>query len=123
MELPPFSVTRPAIDTIEAVGGTVRVDLEPGGCSGHAYSWTLGPPRDDDAVYGCEGAWLVVSAAAGAVLRGATVDYNARIKPPRFRVLRNPNTAERCPCNRSFGEPWPGRGSPDCRADRPMPWD
>jgi iron-sulfur cluster assembly accessory protein len=122
MRLPPFRVTRPAIDTIEAVGGTVRVDLEPGGCSGHAYSWTLAPPRDDDAVYGCEGAWLVVSAAAGAALRGATVDYNARIKPPRFRVLGNPNTPERCPCNRSFGDPWPGRGHPDCRAAQPMPW-
>lgn len=33
--LPPFLVTQAAIDQLVAVGGTVRVDIEPGGCSGH----------------------------------------------------------------------------------------
>ncbi|HZB51606.1 MAG TPA: iron-sulfur cluster assembly accessory protein [Mycobacteriales bacterium] len=123
MRFPPFTVTRPAIDQIEVVGGCVRVDLEPGGCSGRAYAWALADARPGDEVYGCEGAWLVVSADARPVLDGAVVDYGAALKPPRFRVVRNPNTVERCACNRSFGRPWPGRGHPDCRARDPMPWD
>lgn len=123
MRMPPFLVTRPAIDQIETVGGCVRLDLEPGGCSGSAYVWSLDRPRAGDAVYGCEGAQLSVSAEAGAVLSGATLDFGRALRPPRFRVVRNPNTPQRCACNRSFGRPWPGRGHPGCRSREPMPWD
>jgi hypothetical protein len=49
--------------------------------------------------------------------------YGARLKPPRFRVLVNPNTPLRCPCRRSFGVEWPGREQPDCQSYVPMPWD
>jgi iron-sulfur cluster assembly accessory protein len=122
MELPPFRVTGTAIAQIETVG-VVRIDLVDGGCCGTAYDVGTGPAQDGDCSFGCEGARLVVSAAAVAVLSGATLDYGSRLKPPRYRVLANPHTPERCPCNRSFGQPWPGRGQPDCRAKLPMPWD
>jgi hypothetical protein len=58
-----------------------------------------------------------------SVLPGATLDYAGRLKPPRFRVLRNPNTTHVCACRRSFGEPWPGPRQPACRSYQPMPWD
>lgn len=120
--LPPFEVTETAIANIESVGGTVRVTLDRGGCCGTTYAFGSGEGDPSDHRFGCHGAWLLVTDEALEVLRGARVDYSDRLAPRRFRVLRNPNTPHRCPCNRSFGAPWPGRGQPDCRARAPMPW-
>lgn len=125
--LPPFTVTQAAIDEIERLGGHVRVELTDGGCCGIAYAFTI--PEADSARdptrhrYGCEGAWLSISDEASAILDGATLDYASRLRPPRFRVIRNPNTEHVCPCRRSFGAPWPGAGSANCRSYLPMPWD
>lgn len=119
---PPFAVTTAAVEQIEAVGGAVRVDLQAGGCCGSTYVFTAEPAARADLTFGCPGALLAVSRGALQVLTGAKLDYSGRMKPPRFRVIGNPNTPERCPCNRSFGDQWPGRGQPDCRARTPMPW-
>lgn len=124
---PPFQVTPAAIAMIEQLGGAMLIDLEPGGCCGTAYTYesvacTMAASTHVEA-YGCPGAWLLVTRRAGSVLPGATVDYGARLRPPRFRILRNPNTPQTCPCRRSFGAPWPGPGRPACRSYDPMPWD
>lgn len=123
--LPPFTVTPAAIDEIEAAGGVVRLDVVDGGCCGRTYAFTLGDsaPAAGDERFGCRGAYLDISEAAADVLTGATLDYSGKLKPPRFRVLRNPNTEEICACRRSFGAPWPGPGQPTCRSYSPMPWD
>lgn len=124
---PSFTVTEAAVDAIASLGGAVLVDLEDGGCCGTAYAYRLvdadSPAPADSERYGCDGAWLHVSPAADTVLEGATLDYGVRLKPPRFRVVRNPNTPETCSCRRSFGAPWPGPGQPGCRSYMPMPWD
>ncbi len=119
--LPPFSVTEAAIEQLVTVGGAVRVDIEPGGCSGQAWVFAQELPGEGDEAYGCPGAVLAVSPAALQLLAGARLDYGARLKPPRYRVLGT--ATETCPCRRSFGETWPGREQPDCRAKAPMPWD
>lgn len=121
MRFPPFDVTKAAIDEIGR-HGSVRIDLAALGCSGTAYVIDVADEAAADEGFGCEGARLVVSPAALAVLTGARLDYGSRLKPPRFRVLNNANTPIRCPCNRSFGREWPGRGHPDCQAKTPMPW-
>lgn len=124
--LPPFAVTRAAIDQLEILGGCVLIDVEDGGCCGSTYVFASVPTDalpDGARRYGCPGAWLAVGPAAAAVLPGAVLDYATRLKPPRFRVLRNPNTADVCPCRRSFGGPWPGPRQPTCRSYQPMPWD
>jgi iron-sulfur cluster assembly accessory protein len=123
MRLPPFRVTQAAIDELDRAGGCVRLDLEVGGCCGTAYRFTASAPLAADAVFGCHGAQLAVSPAALEVVAGATLDYGARLNPARYRVIRNPNTPVRCPCNRSFGSTWPGHRLPACRANCPMPWD
>ena len=122
MRFPPFEVTEAAIAEIGR-HGSVRIDLAALGCSGTAYVFDVAEEDGADEGFGCEGARLVVSAAALTVLTGARLDYGGRLKPPRFRVLNNANTPLRCPCNRSFGGEWPGRGHPDCQSRTPMPWD
>jgi hypothetical protein len=42
--LPPFEVSRAAIDQIEAVGGAVRLTLEVGGCCGLTFSFLDAKP-------------------------------------------------------------------------------
>lgn len=120
---PPFRVSEAAVGQIVAVGGSVRVDITAGGCCGQTYVFTPDAPDADDEVFGCPGAILALSPVAVAVMNGAKLDYGVALKPPRFRVLANPNTPLRCPCRRSFGVEWPGPGQPDCRAYVPMPWD
>lgn len=119
--LPPFRVTQAAIDQIVCVGGAVRIDVQAGGCSGQTWVFTQDAPRPTDEAFGCPGAVLAVSAAAVPLLDMARLDYGAGLRPPRYRVLGVQH--EVCPCRRSFGLPWPGRGQDDCRAATPMPWD
>lgn len=124
---PPFAVTPAAIAQIEALGGAVMIDAGEGGCCGSVYTYSVVEDPEREAVgaarYGCPGAWLFVSRRAKDVLPGATLDYAERLRPPRFRVVRNPNTPQVCACRRSFGDPWPGPGRPECCSYRPMPWD
>lgn len=148
---PPFTVTASAVEQILALGGRLLIGVEPGGCCGTAYVFSLpeddavhpldathpdGPtpsvgvavngsvePDDGVAVFRCGEAQVRVTPAALDVLRGATLDHGIRQRPPRFRVMRNPNTPLTCPCRRSFGAPWPGPGQPECRSYLPMPWD
>lgn len=127
VELPPFTVTPSAVEKIAELGGWVLIDLVQGGCCGTAYTYSA--PASPDTIpsaasrFGCPGAWLYVSTEALAMLPGATLDFGSRLRPPRFRVLRNPNTPEVCPCRRSLGKPWPGPRQPTCRSYLPMPWD
>ncbi len=126
LTLPPFAVTRAAIERIAELGGAVQIDVEPGGCSGLVFVYRAAdpdPPEASFARFGCLGAWLWVSARAAPHLVGATLDHSSSIRPPRFRVLRNPSTPLVCPCKRSFGDPWPGPGQSSCRSYQPMPWD
>jgi iron-sulfur cluster assembly accessory protein len=120
---PPFRVSEAAVSQIVAVGGSVRIDIAAGGCCGRKYVFTADRPDAGDQVFGCPGAALALSPVALATMTGARLDYGARLKPPRFRVLANPNTPLRCPCSRSFGAEWPGSGQPDCQSYVPMPWD
>ena len=128
--LPAFRVTKTAVDQIEALGGAVRISIVRGGCCGYVFCFTAsdtadvpGALEDSHSRYGCEGAWLYVSRDADELLESALLDYSPRIRPPRFRVLKNPNTQDVFPCKRSFGALWPGAGHEDCVSYLPMPWD
>lgn len=126
LRLPPFRVTPAAIDKIASLGGALRLGVVPGGCSGQAFEFSTGAPEPAAPgwqAFGCPDAWLHVHDRALDVMRGAILDYSERLRPPRFRILRNPSASNPCPCRRSFGEPWPGAGSPHCRSYLPMPWD
>lgn len=124
---PDFTVTVAAVDQIISLGGAVRLAVHEGGCCGSVYRFEQVADGDDaplgDERFGCPGAWLFVASQARDVLTGATLDYGASLKPPRFRILHNPNTEHVCACRRSFGEPWPGPRQPTCESYAPMPWD
>lgn len=99
----------------------LRVALSAGGCSGTYYRFELAIPEAEDVRD--DALRLALTPDAATVLRGARLDYGAKLRPVRFRVLRNPNTPIKCPCGRSFGAPFPGKVTPQCQAYVQMPWD
>ena len=112
---------------LELTGGAdgrgLRIRLLPGGCCGTYYHFVIDDLRPGDMVVEASGAQVLLEPEVYPVLKGSRLDCGPALKPPRFRVLRNPNTPQKCPCGRSFGRPYPGRKSPQCQAYRPMPWD
>ena len=117
----PIHLTTAARQQIRRLGGYLRISLEPGGCCGTAYAFALAG-QAGDLHFTEDDLTLSLSANAAAVLAGAKLAYGHRLKPPRFRILNNPNTPLRCACNRSFGQPFPGKATPQCLAYAPMPW-
>lgn len=101
----------------------LRIDLRPGGCCGTFYHFSLDLPASGDLVWEVSTARIITTPAVAQLVQGARLDYGAGLKPPRFRILRNPNTPVKCPCGRSFGSPYPGKSTPFCQAYTPMCWD
>ncbi|GAA5513487.1 iron-sulfur cluster insertion protein ErpA [Deinococcus carri] len=118
----PPQLTPAALAQIRTLGSVLRVSLEPGGGCGTAYAFALAA-QPGDLTHDLGSVTLALSPEVARVLTGARLDYGARLKPPRFRVLAHPNTPHRCACNRSFGVPFPGRVTPECRAYQPMLWN
>lgn len=121
----PFDVTKAAREQIRALGGRLYIGTEPGGCCGTSYVFSAGSRAacSDLDEFDADDAVVVMEPETTQLLSGAKLDYSGRIRPPRFRVLKNPNTQDVCPCKRSFGKPWPGSGERACRAYVPMEWD
>lgn len=100
----------------------VRLGLCAGGCCGTYYRFTRAPSQPGDIIMAVGEGILSLEPAAYAIVRGSLLDYGAGLKPPRFRILRNSNTPLRCPCGRSFWQPYPGRPTAQCQAYQPMEW-
>jgi iron-sulfur cluster assembly accessory protein len=110
-----------AVNEIQRLG-TLRLDLAEGGCCGTYYHFSRERRRPGDLVTSVGAAELSLSPQAAPVVAGSVLDFGSTLKPPRFRLLRNPNAPLRCPCGRSFGQPYPGRPTARCQAYWPMPW-
>ena len=115
-------LTQAARDQIRLLGGSLRLWLEAGGCCGTTYAFGL-EGSEADLEFQDRDVTLFCTPEAVTLLTGAKLDYGVRLKPPRFRILSNPNTPQRCACNRSFGQKFPGKVTSACRAYCRMPWD
>lgn len=101
-------------------GVGLRITLQPGGCSGQFIYVSLDKQGEGDAVLTQDGATVYVDPRLASVIEGATLDYGAGLKPPRFRI-RNARVTHKCACGRSIGSPYLGK-SKQCRAYEPIPW-
>ena len=122
-EYPALAIHPSAWDEIVRLGGTLRVHLEPLGCSGYFYSFPLDRPCEDDIVLRRGEARICIEQEAWPYVAGGKLDYRSKLKPPRFRILGVPHGMPRCPCNRSFNEEYPGYETEVCQAMTPMPWE
>ncbi len=83
-------------------GTHVRLEVNPGGCSGFDLRFAKGAPREDDGRFGPAEAELLIDPVSLELLAGATVDYADAIGKEGFIVVNIPNLEARCGCGTSF---------------------
>jgi iron-sulfur cluster assembly accessory protein len=80
----------------------LRVEVQPGGCSGLIYRLYFDEQQDDgDAVRDFNGLNLVVDRMSSPYLQGATIDFVDTIEKQGF-TIDNPNASGSCACGDSF---------------------
>ena len=84
------------------VGGTLRVYVQGGGCSGFQYGFDLEEGSEaDDYVVERDGVRLVVDPLSYQYIVGSEIDYQEDLQGSQF-VVRNPNASTTCGCGLSF---------------------
>ncbi|MFT8396543.1 HesB/IscA family protein [Propionibacterium sp.] len=80
----------------------LRIEVQPGGCSGLRYRlWFDDSRADNDFVDSYEGVDLLVDQLSAPYLGGATIDYVDTIEKQGFSI-DNPNAESTCACGDSF---------------------
>ncbi len=103
IQSPTLHLTPAAIRRLEGLAGKhIRLEINPGGCSGFDLRFAEGEPRPDDARFGPEGSELLVDPVSLGLIAGATVDYAEQIGKEGFTVEKIPNLEARCGCGTSF---------------------
>jgi len=83
-------------------GQQVRLEINPGGCSGFDIVFAASAPRENDIRLGQTGAELLVDPISYSLISGATVDFVDQIGKEGFVVNSIPNMEARCGCGKSF---------------------
>lgn len=106
MDMETLTVTARAADALKSFvarnGRQVRLEINPGGCSGFDIVFAAGEPREGDVRLGPAGAELLVDAVSYELVAGATVDFLDQIGKEGFVVEKIPNMEARCGCGKSF---------------------
>lgn len=102
----PLTITDAAARQLAAFvaknGKHVRLEINPGGCSGFDLKFAADEARSDDVRLGTPGAELLVDTISLGLIAGATVDYVDKIGKEGFVVEKIPNLESRCGCGTSF---------------------
>lgn len=79
-----------------------RVEVIPGGCSGHQYHFDFDDMVDDeDQIMDIDGVKFVIDKESLEMMRGSKLDYVDSMQGSGFKVS-NPNAAKTCGCGQSF---------------------
>ena len=84
----------------QAVGKSLRIFLEAGGCSGYQYGFAYDNKKEGDHVISADGIDVLVDAESGAMLQGSIVDYKEDFGSEGF-AIQNPNVKKSCGCGNS----------------------
>ncbi len=80
----------------------LRVEVQPGGCSGLRYRLAFDDSRlPDDLIDSYDGVDLVVDRLSAPYLGGATIDFADTLEQQGF-TIDNPNAQSSCACGDSF---------------------
>jgi iron-sulfur cluster assembly protein len=84
----------------ESKGKSLRIGLEPGGCSGFQYAFSFDEKKAGDTEIPCDGFKVLVDAQSANFLRNTTVDYLEDASSQGFKI-HNPNVKKSCGCGQS----------------------
>ncbi len=83
-----------------AKGKSLRVGVEPGGCSGYEYSFSFDDKKEGDAELPFDGFKVLVSPQSAPFLQGSEIDYSDDAACAGFKI-ENPNVKSSCGCGKS----------------------
>jgi Fe-S cluster assembly iron-binding protein IscA len=114
-------VTTTAIAQIKYVGGYMHCFVAAAGCAGVGLFFSTRLNIGERTYVTVSGANIEITLDTflAAHAAGATLDYGAQLKPPRFRWIRL-NVPGRCSCRRSFGELISAQPLPQCMSAVPQ---
>jgi iron-sulfur cluster assembly protein/iron-sulfur cluster insertion protein len=84
-----------------STGGSLRVFVEDGGCSGSQYGMSFDAAKPGDEVFESQGVSILVDPASLAKLNGSNIDFDDGLHGKGFEI-KNPNAKESCGCGKSF---------------------
>lgn len=98
-----LTITEAGAERVRAFGSSIlRVAVTPTGCTGMAYTVTVGGDiADNDYVYESNNITIVVDSRSIPFLDGTTIDYDDNLLNGGFRY-DNPNVTNCCGCGQSF---------------------
>ena len=80
---------------------TLRIFIEPGGCSGFEYGMSIDTPKDSDHLQEISGLRIAVCSESYEYLEGSEVHFDDGLTGKGFEI-RNPNAESTCGCGKSF---------------------
>lgn len=89
-------------DFVQQNRQTLRLEINPGGCSGFDMVFSASDAKSDDVKLGAAGAELLIDAVSLSVIAGATLDFVDEIGKEGFVVTNIPKMEARCGCGKSF---------------------
>ena len=84
----------------EAKGKSLRVGVEPGGCSGYEYAFSFDDKQEGDSVISIDGFKVLISPQSAPFLTGSEIDYSEDATGAGFKIS-NPNVKGSCGCGKS----------------------
>lgn len=109
-EQPSVSLTRRAETRLKELllresnaGKALRIAVDPGGCQGFQYSFSLDNATPDDQVVHAEGRFsVIVDKVSAGMLDRCEIDFVDEIVYSGFKVAQNPSATTVCSCGSSF---------------------
>lgn len=84
----------------EAKGKSLRVGVQPGGCSGYGYSFSFDDKQEGDAELKFNGFTVLIDPQSAPFLKDSEIDYREDPAGAGFKI-RNPNVKSSCGCGQS----------------------
>jgi len=84
----------------EAKGKSLRIALQPGGCSGFQYAFAFDAKRPEDQEMACDGFSVIIDPNSARYLQGSKIDYVEDAAGSGFKIA-NPNVKKSCGCGQS----------------------
>lgn len=83
-----------------AKGKSLRVAVQPGGCSGYQYAFGFDDKRPEDVEIVSDGFSVLVDPQSAGFLKGSKIDYLEDATGSGFKI-HNPNVKKSCGCGQS----------------------
>ena len=82
-------------------GNSLRIFIEPGGCSGFEYGMSIDSPKDKDHLDTISDLPVAVCPDSYDYIKGSVIHFDDGLSGKGFEI-RNPNAESTCGCGKSF---------------------